>query len=461
MLRAPRRLVVWSNDFPGTAWRFFVLGLAILAAASFVAFAAIRRLRDEAALVMRSSELLTTLTGIDAELTKAGSARRGFSLTRDSSFVQQYHSSRDHVEDLLDALDEQSPAANGAARERARILRAAAIRRLDRMETSIAEVARGATDHVEMLPTDADARAVRSALNQLIAEERRVLTGREGRAELTEVISEFSMGAGFALAMALFFLAWRRSLRAAIERHEADRLLAERALELDVANRQLEQLLFAASGRMQDPLREVQDAALAITLRADELGPDRRDAITRLSSGASRMSRIVSDLRTYSQLVGYVAAHDRVVLDERVRRVLRELAPRISTTKAVVEVQPGLPAVVGDARLIEWIVLQLVDNALAFAKPGDVPRVTIGARVAAGRAQCFVRDEGIGILRDYHARIFGLFERLEPELHPGSGIGLPIAQRAAELLGARIRVESEPGVGSEFFLELPVVRDGA
>ncbi|MBI3569172.1 MAG: CHASE3 domain-containing protein [Gemmatimonadetes bacterium] len=461
MASSPRRLFASSTEFPPTAWRFFVLGLAILGAAGLVAFAAIRRLRNEAALVIRSSEVLNTITGIDGELTKAGSARRGFSLSNDSSFVYQYKSARDHAEDLLDDLTLFTETSPPETQERVQALTRAAARRLDRMAASIEDVSRGATDRSELLPTDADARNLRNELNLLLANERSLLVGREGRAELTELVSEFTLSAGFAIAMVLFFLAWRRSLRAALQRHESDRLLAERALQLDVANRQLEQLLFAASERMQAPLHDVQAAASTVARNAEGFTTERRDAIDRLSHGASRMSRIVSDLRTYAELVGYEAAHERVPLEDVVRRVLRELAPRLAATNATVTVQSPMPAVIGDPRLVEWVLTQLVDNAIAFSKPGKAPSVYIGTRPADGRVQIVVRDEGIGILRDYHARIFGLFERLEPETHSGSGIGLPIAQRAAELLGSRVRVESEPDQGSEFIFDLPVARDTA
>ncbi|MCX5767702.1 MAG: CHASE3 domain-containing protein [Gemmatimonadetes bacterium] len=459
MTRLPaRRSLSPASDFPGTAWRFFFSGLAFLAIAGAVAFASIRNLRNDAALVTQSSQILAVLASVDGELTKAGSARRGFLLVRDSSFVRQYRSSRDHVDDLFEELKESTNDAPASTREHLRHLRAAAGQRLDLMAVSIRNVA---TDHEapqELLPNDENARKIRDELNELVAEERRLLATREGRAELTEIAAETSMAGGFTLALALFFLAWRRSVRSALQRDESERLLAERALELDVANRQLEQLLFAASGRLQDPLRAIQDAALSIARQASLQQAERAPAMAQLSEGASRMSRIVSDLRTYAQLVGYEPAHDRLALDDVVQRVLREFAPRLKTANGVVHVDLSLPHIVGDRRLLEWALVQLIDNALSFSKPGTAPAVYVGARASEGLATLYVRDEGIGILRDYHARIFGLFERLAPEMHPGSGIGLPIAQRAAELMGSRVQVESEPGVGSEFTLVLPLAR---
>ncbi len=444
--------------FAGPAWRFFVLGLGILALVGVVSFRAIVRLRTDASLVAHSNEVLATLANIENELAKASSARRGFVIARDSSFVQQYESARRHGDDLAFRL-ERLVGDNVRQVVGARILDRATNARLDEMAASMAAVGRG-TQGRELLPTDSTARAVRTALFDLVSQENRTLAEREGRAESTELAAEIVIGGGFAFAFALFYMAARRSVRSALERHEADRLLAERALELDVANRQLEELLFAASGRLAEPLRDIEGLLARVgALAASAALADQRALGVQLPDAVGRMTRIVGDLRTYARLVGYVPARDRVPLDDLVPRVLAEMQDRIRTLGATVIVSPQLPAVVGDATLLEWLLRHVLDNALTFSKPGEAPRVEISATTANGRATISVRDSGIGILRDYHARIFSLFERLDRHEYPGSGIGLPIAQRASELLGSRLRVESEPGAGSTFSFEVPLMRD--
>ncbi|MFN3484690.1 MAG: sensor histidine kinase, partial [Planctomycetota bacterium] len=70
-----------------------------------------------------------------------------------------------------------------------------------------------------------------------------------------------------------------------------------------------------------------------------------------------------------------------------------------------------------------------------------------------------VEDTGIGVPREYWERIFRLFERLHTtQEYPGTGVGLAIVQKAVERMGGRVGVESEPGKGSRFWIELPAAR---
>jgi len=442
-----------SAPYARIASRFFVLGLLILAAVGVIAEVAIERLRADGAAVTRSHDVLTTLTGIESEIAKASSARRGFLIARDSSFINQYVAARGHVDDLFDDLDSLTRD-NPSQRARAATLRGAADERLALMQSSMQRAVRDTPIEKELLPTDASALTLRSALYALIAEERRILVERENRAETTQLAADFAIGGGFALAFALFYLASRRSARAAIARGEANRLLAERALELGVANRQLEELLLSTSLRLDEPLRDIEltAAGFASTTTPSET------TLAALSRGTGAMRRLVDDLLVYARLAAYEPARERVPLDQVVAASVERHRATIASTGATVSIDRDLPTVLTDRTLIEWVLGQLVDNALTFHQDGTPPEVRIGAALVGDRVRVAVSDKGIGILRDNQARIFHLFERLDRSDSLGSGIGLPIAQRAAELMGTRIRVDSELGEGSIFSIDLPAAR---
>lgn len=83
-------------------------------------------------------------------------------------------------------------------------------------------------------------------------------------------------------------------------------------------------------------------------------------------------------------------------------------------------------------------------------------RVTSLERALEQRVRLWVEDNGIGIHPDGLNKIFGVFQRLHPvDRYPGTGIGLAIVQKGIERMGGSVGVESELGIGSRFWLELP------
>jgi signal transduction histidine kinase len=97
----------------------------------------------------------------------------------------------------------------------------------------------------------------------------------------------------------------------------------------------------------------------------------------------------------------------------------------------------------------------LIGNAIKYhgAQP---PRVHVSASHEAGEWLFSVADNGIGIEPAYQANIFRVFERLHAsEAYPGTGIGLAIVRRGTERMGGRVGLESTPGQGTAFWIELP------
>jgi signal transduction histidine kinase len=128
---------------------------------------------------------------------------------------------------------------------------------------------------------------------------------------------------------------------------------------------------------------------------------------------------------------------------------------QIAARRVKVDIAPDMPVVHGDrARLVE-AVQNLVDNAVKFLGDQPEPRIEIGARPAGGGHVFFVRDNGIGIEPRFHGKVFGLFDKLNPE-SVGTGVGLALVKRIVEVHGGRIWVESEgAGTGAAFYFTLP------
>ncbi|HEX3758254.1 MAG TPA: ATP-binding protein [Kofleriaceae bacterium] len=136
------------------------------------------------------------------------------------------------------------------------------------------------------------------------------------------------------------------------------------------------------------------------------------------------------------------------------RRILQPLVPPGVTLRVTVE--PGLPSITSDEQKLSQILRNLVANALKFTERGAVE---IRALRAGDHVVFEVADSGIGIAPEHHELIFREFAQVDGHVQPrmrGSGLGLPLSRRLAELLGGRLTVVSELGVGSTFRLELPV-----
>jgi len=121
------------------------------------------------------------------------------------------------------------------------------------------------------------------------------------------------------------------------------------------------------------------------------------------------------------------------------------------------EVEDGLPPVRADADALEQAILNLLTNAMKYS--GDSREIGLRLRRVDGRARIEVSDRGIGIAPEEQQRIFEKFYRAptrENQLIPGTGLGLTLVEHVAKAHGGQVRVESEPGQGSTFAIELPL-----
>jgi signal transduction histidine kinase len=112
-----------------------------------------------------------------------------------------------------------------------------------------------------------------------------------------------------------------------------------------------------------------------------------------------------------------------------------------------------------DENKLRQVLVNLVDNAVKYSPSGG--RVELRVRNVNGSCQIEVADEGLGIPPDEHERIFEKFYRLDPQQTHGvggSGLGLYICRELVERMNGRLHVESEPGKGSRFTVELPLQR---
>ncbi|MEI7590643.1 MAG: PAS domain S-box protein, partial [Deltaproteobacteria bacterium] len=239
------------------------------------------------------------------------------------------------------------------------------------------------------------------------------------------------------------------------ERKRAEDKLHGVLTELERSNKDLEQFASIASHDLQEPLRMVASYTQLLAERYEnQLDEKAKKYIAYAVEGAIRMQRLVNDLLVYSRVSTRGNPLETTDSHSILGEAIRNLAAAIEESKAIVT-NEELPMVRADASQIEQVFQNLLANAIKF-RGENSPHIHVSVR-DEGREWVFsVRDNGIGIERQYADRIFVIFQRLHTrQEYPGTGIGLAVCKRIVERHGGRIWFESVPGKGSTFFFTVP------
>ncbi len=241
-------------------------------------------------------------------------------------------------------------------------------------------------------------------------------------------------------------------------RTHLEAFIAQRTDQLEAANKELESFAYSVSHDLRAPLRAMEGFANALLEDyADRLDATGRDYARRVVAAAQHMDTLIQDLLAYSRLSRAPLKPGTVSLDSVLGEVIHQFNSDITKTGAQIRIERPLPEVVGDHATLVQVLSNLLSNAIKFVEPGAIPSINIRAEEKNSRVRLWVEDTGIGIAPEYHHRIFRIFERLQGvESYPGTGIGLAIVKKGLERMGGQIGVESTPGRGSRFWLDLKV-----
>ncbi len=239
-------------------------------------------------------------------------------------------------------------------------------------------------------------------------------------------------------------------------RKHLEDFIAQRTDQLEAANKELEAFAYSVSHDLRAPLRAMEGFANALLEDyAEHLDAIGKDYARRVVSAAQHMDTLIQDLLAYSRLSRSALKPGTVSLDGVLGEVMHQFNNDIQKTGAQIRVERPLPEVLGDHATLVQVLSNLLSNAIKFVQPGVKPGVKIWAEEKNGRVRLWVEDTGIGIAPEYYDRIFRIFERLQGvETYPGTGVGLAIVKKGLERMGGQAGVESAPGRGSKFWVEL-------
>ncbi|MGA2243082.1 MAG: PAS domain S-box protein [Verrucomicrobiota bacterium] len=226
--------------------------------------------------------------------------------------------------------------------------------------------------------------------------------------------------------------------------------------ELSEKNTELERFTYTVSHDLKSPLVTVK--TFLGYLEQDLAGPDKervKQDVAYMHTAADKMGQLLDELLNLARVGHKMNPAERVTFKELAQEAVRLIAGRISTGGAEVQVADAAVVLEGDRPRLMEIWQNLVENACKFMGNQPKPRVEIGVEKRGSETVFFVRDNGAGIDPRYQAKVFGLFEKLDPK-GEGTGMGLALVKRIVEMYKGRIWVES-PGLGqgANFLFTLP------
>jgi PAS domain S-box-containing protein len=262
----------------------------------------------------------------------------------------------------------------------------------------------------------------------------------------------------------------RRRLQEALAHfnEELDHLVEDRTAQLRETIEELEHFSYALLHDMRAPLRAMMSFANLIEMQCAHINlpPEIPTYLNRIKTSSERMDHLVRDALNYTRVLRRDFPLRPVPLLPLLQGLI-ESYPELCPHEAQIHLAPNLPTVMGNEAMLTECFSNLLRNAVKFVAPGQPPNVRLWAEwlpsppsaTAPPKVRIWVEDKGIGIPPEEREAIFTMFRQVHPaSMFPGTGIGLAIVRKGLQRIGGRVGVESAPGQGSRFWVELEAAR---
>ncbi len=249
--------------------------------------------------------------------------------------------------------------------------------------------------------------------------------------------------------------------------------------QVELKNQELEQVIYAASHDLRSPMTNIQGFTNELSYSIDDLkehlegsdideGDRKRvlkileeempQSMSYIKISISKMDMLLSGLLRLSRLGRAKMESVDLDMNELIRDVVRVLETRAKEKGAVIDVD-HLPNCVGDRTQIDQVFSNIIENGLKYLDPSRPGKIHVTGRRETDRVVYCIEDNGIGIEEKDLKKIFHLFSRIDPQDSNGEGLGLTIVRKIIYRHKGEISVESTPGVGSIFYISLPIVNE--
>jgi signal transduction histidine kinase len=414
--------------------------------------------------VTHTHAVVTGLTALHLSVLEAEDARRGFILTGDAEQLEPYRAA-------VKAIPEES--------RELRILIAdnpVQLRRLDTLGPLIEKRMALIADSVhlaersnEVAPQvslskkgDLAMAAVGTAISEMEAAENALLAKRVADSEKIYRRTSSLLVAGSCIALGLLLTAFFFLVHEVRKRRLAEELalasnakLEARTFELEAINGELETFTYSVSHDLRAPLRHIHGfSKILLEDFGPRMEPEAQKFLQRIQEATNQMGRLVDDLLNLSRLGRQDINVQIAGLDALVKEAIEDLKLEIGERQIDWNIGK-LPFVECDAALMKQVFANLLSNALKYTRPKERAIIEVGQATTDGRAEIFVRDNGVGFNMKYADKLFGVFQRLHrQEDFEGTGVGLATVLRIINKHGGQIRAEAELDKGAAFYFTL-------
>jgi signal transduction histidine kinase len=240
-------------------------------------------------------------------------------------------------------------------------------------------------------------------------------------------------------------------------KHSLEARVQERTAALTLSNDELRAFSYTVSHDMRAPLRAIN--GFVHQLLEDHIPADNSsaaDLASRIFQSVDHMDALINAMSAYAQISKTPIPLSEVDSRKLLEELIVQFHPRFVAENATVTLAGDFPSILANRADLRHSVLDLVENALKFRGPATQAFICFRGVPEPGKFRLWIEDQGIGIASEHHERIFGVFERLHGREIPGIGIGLAMVRRRIAAMHGRVGVESSPGQGARFWIDLPL-----
>ena len=466
-----------------------IAGFAVLVTMSLTSLWLSRESDHASDVVAHTLEVNTTIVTYQGALRRAESGERGFLLTGEEVYLEDYRAGQRRLREIQPQL-ETLLADNPQQQARFRAVLPLIERKMEKLATTVDLSQRGRHDEaIAITKTGLGLELMNQILAQIfamISDERALLEERQQYAERTNTllfVVNFAGGLAITvLALASISLIRKRSQQlvsahANLEHAHAELAAANRSLEervaertadLREANEEIQRFAFIVSHDLRSPLVNIMGFTSELeTLQGDIFSetpqtPDQRaqqrrevnEALGFIKTSIAKMDRLINAILGLSRAGRREFTAQPIPLDQLLAAMSKDVAHRLQEIDGEIVVG-SLPEISSDRLALEQIFSNLIDNAIKYRSTDRPVRIRIDSEERGNFVVIRVADNGRGIEAKDYERIFELFRRAGPQDRPGEGIGLAHVRAMVRRLGGSIRVDSELGQGTTFTLILP------